>query len=139
MFTLEQATKAQSRNSTLPSTSALDKGGWSTPRPGRFTLGKDPVPIVQEAGWALEPFWTGAENPPPDPRSFQPVASRYIDCAMPDHQLPEYVFILTQLVILRASEACKLQRKQRSFENRSPWKEKYFHTVFLPILQPLND
>ena len=32
--------------STLPSTSALDGGGWSTPRPGRFTRGKDPVPIV---------------------------------------------------------------------------------------------
>jgi hypothetical protein len=27
-------------------------GGWSAPRPGRFTPGKDPVPIVQEAGWA---------------------------------------------------------------------------------------
>jgi hypothetical protein len=23
---------------------------------------KDPVPIVQEAGWAPGPFWTGAEN-----------------------------------------------------------------------------
>ena len=30
----------------LPSTSALDGGGWSTPRPGRFTPGKDPVPII---------------------------------------------------------------------------------------------
>ena len=47
---------------TLPSTSALDGGGWSTPRPGRFTPGKDPVPIVQEAGWAPGPVWTGAEN-----------------------------------------------------------------------------
>ena len=27
-----------------------------------FTLGKDPVPIVQEAGWAPGPVWTGAEN-----------------------------------------------------------------------------
>ena len=27
-------------------------GGWSTPRPDRFTPGKDPVPIVQEVGWA---------------------------------------------------------------------------------------
>jgi hypothetical protein len=26
------------------------RGGWSAPRPGRFTPGKDPVPIVQEAG-----------------------------------------------------------------------------------------
>jgi hypothetical protein len=27
-----------------------------------FTLGKDPVPIIQKAGWALGPVWTGAEN-----------------------------------------------------------------------------
>jgi hypothetical protein len=26
---------------------------WSESRPGRFTPGKDPVPIAQEAGWAL--------------------------------------------------------------------------------------
>jgi hypothetical protein len=36
--------------------------GWSAPRPGRFTTGKDLVPIVQEAGWATGPVWTGAEN-----------------------------------------------------------------------------
>jgi len=30
--------------------------------PGHFTPGKDKVPIVQEAGWAPGPFWTGAEN-----------------------------------------------------------------------------
>jgi hypothetical protein len=36
--------------------------GWSAPRPGRFTPGNDPVPIVQEAGWAPGPVWTGAEN-----------------------------------------------------------------------------
>jgi len=38
--------------------------GWGfsvTPRP-LFTPGKDPVQIVQEAGWALGPVWTGAEN-----------------------------------------------------------------------------
>ena len=31
------------------------------PRP-LFTPGKDPVPIVQEAGWAPGPVRTGAEN-----------------------------------------------------------------------------
>jgi hypothetical protein len=31
------------------------------PRP-LFTPGKDPVPILQEAGWAPGPVWTGAEN-----------------------------------------------------------------------------
>jgi hypothetical protein len=36
--------------------------GWLAPHPGRFTPGKDPVPIVQEAGWAPRPVWTGAEN-----------------------------------------------------------------------------
>jgi hypothetical protein len=48
--------------------------------PAAFTPGKDPVPIVQEAGWASEPV-----SPPPgfDPRTFQPVASRYTDYAIP--------------------------------------------------------
>ena len=36
----------QMYSSTLPSTSELDGGGWSTPRPCRFTPEKDPVPIV---------------------------------------------------------------------------------------------
>jgi hypothetical protein len=34
------------------------RGGWSAACPGRFTPGKDPVPIVQEAGWAPGPVWT---------------------------------------------------------------------------------
>jgi len=36
--------------------------GWSMPDFGRFTPGKDPVPIVQKNGWAAGPVWTGAEN-----------------------------------------------------------------------------
>jgi len=27
-----------------------------------FTSGEDPVSIVEEAGWAPRPVWTGAEN-----------------------------------------------------------------------------
>src|SRR5215467_7130556 len=38
------------------------RGVWSAPRPGRFTPGKDPVPNVQEAGWAPGPVWTCAKN-----------------------------------------------------------------------------
>jgi hypothetical protein len=38
------------------------EGGVSTPRPGRSTPGKEPVPIVLEAEWAPGPVWTGAEN-----------------------------------------------------------------------------
>ena len=35
----------------------------STPRP-HFTPGKDLVPIVQEAGWASGPVWTGGKSRP---------------------------------------------------------------------------
>jgi hypothetical protein len=51
------------------------------PRP-LSTPEKDPAPIVQEAGWAPGPVWTGAENLAPtgfDPRTVHPVASRYTD------------------------------------------------------------
>ena len=40
--------------------------GWvisSTPRP-HFTPGKDTVPILQEAGWAPGPVWTGGKSRP---------------------------------------------------------------------------
>jgi hypothetical protein len=36
----------QMYSSALSLTSLLDGGGWSTPRPGRFTPGEDPVPTV---------------------------------------------------------------------------------------------
>jgi hypothetical protein len=49
-------------NPTLPLTSALDGVEWSTPRSGLFTPGRDPVPIVQEAGWVPGSVWTRAEN-----------------------------------------------------------------------------
>jgi hypothetical protein len=41
-------------------TSSLDGVEWSAPRPCRaLPPGKRPhVPILQEAGWASEPFWT---------------------------------------------------------------------------------
>jgi hypothetical protein len=42
----------------------LDPGvsrGWLAPRLGRFTPGKDPIPI-QEAGWAPGAVWTCAKN-----------------------------------------------------------------------------
>ena len=40
--------------------------GWvvsSTPRPHSFP-GKDPVPILQETGWAPWPVWTGGNSRP---------------------------------------------------------------------------
>jgi hypothetical protein len=50
--------------------------------PATLTPGKDLQPIVQEAGWAPGPVWTGAENLAPrgfDPRTVQPVGSHYTD------------------------------------------------------------
>ena len=49
-------------SSTLSLPRHLDGDGWSSPHPGRFTPGKDPVPIVQEAGWAPGLVWTGVKN-----------------------------------------------------------------------------
>ena len=60
--------------------------GWcSVSRPGRLYPRKTWY-SVQEAGWASGPGWTGAENLAPpwfDPRTVQPFASRYTDCAIP--------------------------------------------------------
>jgi hypothetical protein len=61
-FAVEQAKREWTYSSTLSLTSALDEGRWSTTNAGRFTLRKDPVPIVYEAGWAPGTVWTSAEN-----------------------------------------------------------------------------
>ena len=64
----------------------LIRMGWGvsvTPRQ-HITPGKNPVPIVQEDGWGSRPVWYGAENfgPPGfNPRTVQPVGSRYTDYA----------------------------------------------------------
>jgi len=50
-----------------------------TPRP-LFTLGKNLVLIVQEAGWAPGPGWTGAEN-------LAPIGIRYLDRPARRHSL----------------------------------------------------
>ena len=55
--------------------------GWvvsSTPRP-HFTPGKDPVPILQEAGWAPGPVWKGGKfRPHRDSIPDRPARSRSI-------------------------------------------------------------
>ena len=63
---------------------ALEGSEWSAARPGSTLLpGKDPVPIVQEAGWTPGPVWTGGKSRPPgsDPRTVQSAVSRYTDWA----------------------------------------------------------
>ena len=41
-------------------TTALEGGEWSAGSPAE----KDPEPIVQEAGWAPGPVWTGRKSLP---------------------------------------------------------------------------
>jgi hypothetical protein len=58
-----------------------------TPRPLN-PRERDPIPNVLEAGWAPGPVWMVAENLAPpgfDPRTVQPVASRYANYAYPAH------------------------------------------------------
>ena len=56
----------------LSLTSAIDEGGWSTPRHSRFAL-----PIVMEAGWAPGSVWTGAEYLAPNRDLFPRWCSSY--------------------------------------------------------------
>jgi len=73
--------------------------GWvvsSTPLP-QFIPGNDPVPVLQEAGWAPGPAWTdGKYHPPRDSipvRTVQPVASVTIPTELPGPQL-WYLFLV---------------------------------------------
>jgi hypothetical protein len=62
-------------------------GVSATPWP-LYSREREPVPIVEEAGWAPGPVWTGAEPLPPlgfDPWAVQPVASGYTDRDIPAH------------------------------------------------------
>jgi len=55
--------------------------GYQPHAPTASTPGKDPVPIVQEAGGPRAGLDGQKISPPPgfDPRTVQPVASRYTD------------------------------------------------------------
>ena len=86
-------------------TTALEGGEVSGSRPGRtLPPEKNPVPIVQKAGWAPGPVWRDAENLAPpefDPRTVQPVASRYTDYAT----RPTVIYsLVTKIVMIRGSE-----------------------------------
>ena len=60
-------------------TSVSDGGGWSVPNPGCLSPGKEPLSIGLDR-------W-GKSRPPPgfDPRTVQPVESRYTDYANQAH------------------------------------------------------
>ena len=84
-FTLEQAMRPEGEtmySSTLTLTSVLDGGGWSTPRPGRFTPGKTWYPLYRRLGGPRGQSGRVRKiSPLPgfDPRTVQPVVSRYTE------------------------------------------------------------
>jgi hypothetical protein len=74
--------KVQRRGSSaLSLTSVLDGGGWSRPRSGRINPGNDLVESQGRSGRVRK------ISPPPvfDPRTIQPVASRYTEYAITAH------------------------------------------------------
>ena len=75
--------------------------GWvvsSTPWP-HFTPGKDPVPIVQEPGWAPGPVWTGGKSRPHrDSISDRPARSQSLyRLSYPAHFIPHILDVLRRL------------------------------------------
>jgi hypothetical protein len=84
-------------------------GGWSTPRPGRFTPWKKyPVPIVQEAGWAPGTVWTGAEHLAPTgiPSAYRSARSESLHrLSLPSRPGPFHYQGFT--IILRHTTLCK--------------------------------
>jgi len=100
--------------------------GWvvsCTPRP-HFTPGKDPVPILQEAGGAPGPVWTGGKSPPhwdsiPDRPAR--IVSRYTDWAtyVP---IKRYSYSINRHGLLNGCESWSITLREESrlwvFENR---------------------
>ena len=65
----------------------LQEAGWHPGWAG-WVQERDPVPILQEAGW--HPGWAGwvqeiSPSPAFDPRTVQSLASHYTDSAIPAH------------------------------------------------------
>ena len=63
--------------------------GWLTPRPGRFTRRtQSRCPLYRRLGGCEDRLglgWKTSLPPGFDPRTVQPVASRYTDCDIPAH------------------------------------------------------
>jgi hypothetical protein len=85
-------------SSTLSLTSAVDGGGWLTPRTGRFFPSKETqYPLYKKLGGPQGPSGSVKKTSPPpgfDSLTFQSVASRYTDWAISAHiyLLPPYLW-----------------------------------------------
>ena len=88
-----------------------------TPRP-LFTLGKDPVPILYEAGWAPGPVWRGAENLAltgilsPDRPARSELVYRLSYPGPPPKKIIIFI-ILNIFIVLYESRHCESEEKYR--------------------------
>ena len=93
-------------------TTALEGGEGSASRPGHsLPPGKTRYPLLQEAGWAPGPVWTGAENlAPTGIRSpYRPIRSHSLYLLSYPAYLRHYN-LLTFILFLLLLEALQLQR-----------------------------
>ena len=103
-FTVEQAMKAMGGvewkyNSTLSSTSELDGGGWPTLRPVALPQRMTRCPLYRRLGWPQGRSGRERKNSPPpgfDPRTAQPVASRYTDWAIYKFLVRKDIYIVSE-------------------------------------------
>jgi hypothetical protein len=142
---------------TLSLTAALDAGGWSIPRPGRFTPGKTGYILYRWLNGTQDRFGRVRKISPQtglDPRTVQPVASRYTDRAILAHKQCTYKrsrnnfcrgkaksitysgYVFVALGIILSSEACQalsyfstLAHKRNEF-----WKNVIEHKIYFNLL-----
>ena len=106
--------------------------GWvvsNTPRP-LFTPRKEPVPIVQEAGWAPGPVWTGGKSlPQRDSIPDRPARSSVtIPTKLPDPHYYIYIYVCVCLCVLVHIISNEQQKCTDAHKNKSSG---HFETRYL--------
>jgi hypothetical protein len=108
----------QRNSSTLSLTSVIDRGRWSTPRPGHFTSGTDPVSrrLGGPQGWSGQVPKT---LPPPgfDPRTVQPTVNHYNDNTILAHTSSQIILQNSQVTVLALDSYHSCIQRLREFLN----------------------
>ena len=96
----------------------------STPRP-HFILVKDPVPILQEAGWTPGPVWTGGKSRPHrDSIPDRPVRSQ----SLYRLSYPAHVYHINGTKTIRME-----MRKARVISSENPFVCSFFYVLLTVI------
>ena len=100
----------------------IDKGGWSAPRSRPQNAGKDPVPIVQKAGWAPGPVWkvtgnldsTGMRSPDSPARSVSMYLGHHLD-PIQDAEMLHEIFTKLETQVVCSIMLCVWTDRYRRF------------------------